>query len=274
MTAAAMKNIYSLVDIKVNMPFAYKQVVSCKALKFIADLHLNFNDRRIELLAIREEKKNRVNKNSKSEIVQNSNDEQNFILKPSFNLNVFKDRQIEILGPDEIDSKKNLFQSEDKINIIHFESANSRSWSNLIEIHITIKNAINSKFNSELSNDDQVSYTAANDIPVMICPRNLNMDEKNLYVDGNPLSAAFFDLGLFLFHNAKNLAENNSCVYLYLNNIENYYEAKFWKEIIAYAEEELSLPEGTIKAIMSLAPCLAGFEKEHINQELKGYLLN
>jgi malate synthase len=274
MTAASMKNIYSLVDIKVNMPFAYKQVVSCKALKFIADLHLNFNDRRLELLAMREEKRKRNSKNINAEMAQNSRDDHNSNLKSSFNLNVFKDRQIEILGPDEIDSKKNLFQLEDKINLIHFESANSRSWSNLIEIHIIIKDAINSKFNSALSNDDQVSYTTANDIPVMVCPRNLNMDEKNLYVDGNPLSAAFFDLGLFLFHNAKNLAENGSCAYLYLNNIENYYEAKFWKEIIAYSEEELSLPEGTIKTMMSLAPWLAGFEKEHINKELKGYLLN
>ena len=100
------------------------------------------------------------------------------------------------------------------------------------------------------------------------------MDEKSLYVDGNPLSAAFFDLGLFLFHNAKNLSENGSCTYLYLDKIENYYEAKFWNEIIAYSEEELSLPEGKIKTMMTFVPSLAGFEKDHINQELKGHLLN
>lgn len=274
MTNSTTKNIYSLVDIKVNVPFAYKQVVSCKALKFIADLHLNFNDRRLELLTMREEKRNRVRKNSKSEIVQNLNDGQNFNLKPSSNLNVFKDRQIEILGPDEIDSKMNLFESEDKINLIHFESANTRSWSNLIETQIILKEAINSKFNTSLSDDDQIVCSTANDIPMMVCPRNINLDEKSLYVDGNPLSAAFFDLGLFLFHNAKNLAENGSCAYLYLDNIENYYEAKFWNEIISYSEEELSLPEGTIKIMMTFIPSLASFEKDHINQELKGHLLN
>ena len=274
MTSTTMKNIYSLVDIKVNVPFAYKQVVSCKALKFIADLHLNFNDRRLELLTMREEKRNRVSKNLKSEIAQNSNDGQNFNLKPSFNLKVFKDRQIEILGPDEIDSKKNLFHSEDKINLIHFESANARSWSNLIEIQIILKEAINLIFNTASSDDNQIVCETANEIPVMVCPRNLSMDEKSLYVDGNPLSAAFFDLGLFLFHNAKNLSENGPCAYLYLDKIENYYEAKFWNEIIAYSEEELSLQEGTIKTMMTFVPSLAGFEKDHINQELKGHLLN
>jgi malate synthase len=274
MVSASTKNIYSLVDIKVNVPFGYKQLLSCKALKFLADLHLNFNDRRLDLLSMREERRIRTSKDLTNAAVQNSDAGNINSFETVVNLNGFKNRQLEILGANELISKKNLFQSDDKLHLIHFESSNTAMWTNLVEAQITLKDAINSKMNSALSEDDQSVCIAAKEILVMVCPRNLSKDEKNIYIDSNPLCAALFDLGLFLFHNAKILSENGSNAYLYLNNIENYYEAKYWNEIIAYTEEELSLPEGKIKTLLSFDKWLASFEIDHINEELKDHLLN
>lgn len=274
MIDTSINNIYSLVDFKVNVSFSEKQILSCKALKLIADLHLNFNDRRLELIALRNEKRVRINKKSDNNVEQNSASQQDGTFKSSLNLNEFGDRKIEIWGLNEINSKKNWLNSDGGMFLIHFESENSQALSNLVEAQLRLKESVYEVSKTILSEGYEMAAIAEKELSIMLSPRNLNLDEKNIYINGDSLSAAFFDAGLFLFHNAKNLAENGSIPYLYLNNIENYYEAKFWNEIISHVEEELSLPEGTIKTMITFEASLAAFERDHINQELKLRLVN
>jgi malate synthase len=274
MIDTSIKNIYSVVDFKVNVSFGEKQILSCKALKLIADLHLNFNDRRLELIALRDEKRVRINKKSDDGVEQNSLSQQDGNFKPSFNLSGFGDRKIAIWGLNEINSKKNLLDSSRGMFLIHFESDNSHVLSNLVEAQLRLKESVSEVSRAALAEDVEMVAVAEKELSIMVSPRNLNLDEKNIYINGDSLSAAFFDAGLFLHHNAKNLVENGSIPYLYLNNIENYYEAKFWNEIISYVEEELLLLEGTIKTMITFDSSLAAFERDHINEELKLRLVN
>ena len=126
MISTSTKNIYSVVDIKMKVPFSYKQVLSCKALKFIADLHLNFNHRRLELLAIRNEKHN----HTANEITFLSN------------MNGFKDRELKILGVDENDLLNQSLITDDKLIVIDFRTSNTPSWSSLVETQINLKEII------------------------------------------------------------------------------------------------------------------------------------
>lgn len=57
-------------------------------------------------------------------------------------------------------------------------------------------------------------------------PRGLHLVEKHFLIDGQPISAAIFDFGLFFFHNAKNLMSSGFGPYFYLPKLEHYLEAR------------------------------------------------
>ena len=258
MISTTTENIYSFVDIKMKVPFSYKQVLSCKALEFIADLHLNFNHRRLELLAIRKGKNSHI----ASEITFLSN------------LNGFKDREIKILGIDENDLIKKSLLEDDNLIFVDFRTSDIPSWSSLVGTQINLKEIINTNHTDTLQEAEQTVDVAVREIPIVVCGRDLSVDEQNFYIDRVPLSAAFFDFGLYLFHNATSIVESGSTPFIFVRNIENYYEAKLWNEFLNYVEQELGLLTGTIKVIVSLSDTLPAFEKKHIYDELSEHLIN
>ena len=258
MISTSTKNIYSVVDIKMKVPFRYKLVLSCKALKFIADLHLNFNHRRLELLAIRKERHN------------NNSNGISFLSK----LNNFKDREIKILGIDENDMIKKSLLKDDNLIVIDFNNSDSPSWSSLVETQLNLKEIINTNHADTFSEGEQTVNTVVSDVPIIIRGRDLYADETNFYIDKVAVSAAFFDFGLYLFHNAKSMVQSGSTPFIFIHNIENYYEAKLWNEFLNFVEEELGLETGAIKALFLLEDTLPAFEKKHIYAELNEHSLN
>ena len=69
----------------------------------------------------------------------------------------------------------------------------------------------------------------------MVRPRGWHLEEKNILVDGSPLSGSLMDFGLYFFHNAKRLTANGSGPYFYLPKLENHLEAQLWNESSAEA---------------------------------------
>ena len=258
MISTSTKNIYSVVDIKMKVPFSYKLVLSCKALKFIADLHLNFNHRRLELLAIRKERHN------------HSNNGISFLS----NLNGFKNREMKILGTEENGLIKKSLLEDDKLIVIDFSNSDTPSWSSLVETQINLKEIISTNHADTLSEGEQTVNAVVSDVPIIIRGRDLYADETNFYIDKVAVSAAFFDFGLYLFHNAKSMVDGGSTPFIFVHNIENYYEAKLWNEFLNYVEEELGLETVSIKAVFSLEDKLPAFEKKHIYAELNEHLVN
>ncbi|MBN8210327.1 hypothetical protein JI666_16360 [Bacillus sp. NTK071] len=86
---------------------------------------------------------------------------------------------------------------------------------------------------------------------VMI-PRQWNMKEENVIVDGMEMSAGLFDFGLYLFHNTVPLLQKKSAPYFGLTGITTYHEARFWNSVFTFAEREMKLLEGTVKASVLL----------------------
>lgn len=248
MISTSTKNIYSLVDLKKNVPFNYKQVLSCKALKFVADLHLNFNDRRLDLLALGYEKQNQTQSNKMNRFLSELRPIRNDNGRITDLKNEFEDRRIEIINPAERDLIKESISFNSKLLIVDFEDTLSPTWEKLIEGQINLKDVINNNILSD-SHDYSDSETVVEKIvPLMVRPRSLQSNEKNLLIDKEPASAAFFDLGLYLYHNAKKLVEQGFAPYFYLPEIENHLEVNLWNDIFGFAEEEFSLQFGTIKA--------------------------
>lgn len=95
------------------------------------------------------------------------------------------------------------------------------------------------------------------------------MVEKHFLIDGEPISASLFDFGLFFYHNAKELIKRGSGPYFYLPKLENAKEARLWNDVFVFAQEELGIPQGTIKATVLIETITAAFEADEILYELK-----
>lgn len=76
-----------------------------------------------------------------------------------------------------------------------------------------------------------------------------------------------------MFHNGKKLHEAGSGPYFYLSKLEAASEAKLWNDIFVWAQNELSIPQGTIKACVLIENILAAFEMDEILYALKDHSL-
>src|SRR5438045_1740416 len=104
---------------------------------------------------------------------------------------------------------------------------------------------------------------------LVVRPRGWHLVERHLTVDGIPVSGAVFDFGLYVFHNAKRLLKRGSGPYFYLPKLESHREARLWNEIFDWAEKELHLGHGKIKATVLVEVLPLAFEMEETLYELR-----
>jgi malate synthase len=88
-------------------------------------------------------------------------------------------------------------------------------------------------------------------------------------VDGEPVSAALFDFGLYFFHNAHELCSRGTAPYFYLPKIESHLEARLWNDVFGFAQWSLKMPKCTIKATVLIETLPAAFELNEILWELR-----
>src|SRR5205085_4925872 len=104
---------------------------------------------------------------------------------------------------------------------------------------------------------------------LLVRPRGWHLVEKNMLVDGRPISGSLFDFGLYFFHNARNLLAKGSGPYFYLPKMESHLEARLWNDVFDFSEDATGAPRGTIKATVLIETILAAFEMDEILHELR-----
>src|SRR5665811_696688 len=57
--------------------------------------------------------------------------------------------------------------------------------------------------------------------------------------------------------------------YFYLPKLENHLEARLWNDIFCFAQDELGIPRGSIRATVLIETILAAFEMDEILYELR-----
>ena len=87
--------------------------------------------------------------------------------------------------------------------------------------------------------------------------------------DGEPVSGGIFDFALYMFHSAKPKIAAGSGPYFYLPKLESHHEARLWNEIFVMTQDELGIPQGTVKATVLIETILAAFEMDEILYELR-----
>ena len=180
-----------------------------------------------------------------------------------------QDRRVEITGPTDRKMVINALNSGASMYMADFEDSNTPTWENQVNGQINMKDAVAKKI-SFVSDTGKSYQLGENLATLLVRPRGWHLDEKNVLIDGVPMSGSLFDFGLYFFHNAAERVKQKSGIYLYLPKLESHLEARLWNQVFLKAQELLDVPRGTVKATVLIETILLAFEMDEILYELKG----
>ncbi|MGE5235097.1 MAG: malate synthase A [Acidobacteriota bacterium] len=243
-------------------------VLTPPALEFVASLHRRFNPVREALLARRTERQAALD----AGVVPDFLDETRAVREGDWRIAPtppdLQDRRVEITGPVDAKMMINALNSGASVFMADFEDSCSPTWANVVAGQANLQAAIRRTLAYDAPDGKQ--YRLAPEIALlMVRPRGWHLVERHVLVDGDPVSASLFDFGLFLFHNAGELAARGTGPYLYLPKLESHLEARLWNEVFIAAQDALDIPHGTVKATVLIENILAAFEMEEILFELR-----
>ena len=178
------------------------------------------------------------------------------------------DRRVEITGPVDRKMIINALNSGASVFMADFEDSNSPTWQNNLEGQANLRDAVEG--NISFTSPEGKSYRLNSQVAtLMVRPRGWHLVERHFPVDGEPISGSLFDFGLYFFHNAKRLIEKGTGPYFYLPKMESHLEARLWNDVFCFAQDELGVPRGTIRATVLIETILGAFEMDEILYELR-----
>ena len=263
-------------DIKINGKILsrYDEIISEEGLKFVQEINNEFNKKRLELLNERKKRQKDIDVGAKLDFL----DETKKIRTESWKIkNIPKDllkRQVEITGPPV--PKKMLISALNSgadCYMTDFEDSLTPTFDNLIQGQLNVKDAINKKIDFTDKKSGKEYKLNKKTAVLIVRPRGLHLEEKNVKINGERISGTFFDLGLSLFHNAKKLIENGSGPYFYLPKLEHYLECRLLNDVISFCEKKLGLEIGTVKVTVLIETINAVFQMEEFLWELKDHIV-
>jgi len=247
----------------------FAEILTPEAVAFVVDLQRTFNVRRKDLLSARHERQKHIDAGEKPAFL----DETRTIREAAWAVAPLPadilDRRVEITGPVDRKMIINALNSGAKVFMADFEDSSTPTWNNLIDGHINLRDAIRRTITyADAATGKQYKL---NEKPAVlfIRPRGWHLEERHILVDGEPMSGSIFDFGLYFFHNARELVARGSGPYFYLPKMESHLEARLWNDIFVRAQNEIGLPQGTIKGTVLIETILASFEMDEILYELR-----
>ena len=245
----------------------FAQILSPAALDFVAKLHRKFEARRQELLTRRAERQRQFDAGAKPDFLAETKSIRESEWQVAAQPKDMLDRRVEITGPTDRKMVINALNCGASTFMADFEDANCPTWHNMVDGQINLRDAVRRTITFEQSGKQ---YKLNDSTAVLIPrPRGWHLDEKHVTVDGRPVGGGVFDFALFFFHNAKELLKRGSGPYFYLPKMESHLEARLWNDIFVFAQKELGIPVGTIRATALIETVVAAFEMDEILYELR-----
>ena len=257
------------IEVRGEVKPEWDAILSDEALAFVAALHKEFNARRKELLAAREERKKRLDAGELPDFLPETRKirESDWTVAPI--PPDLLDRRVEITGPVDRKMMINALNSGANVFMADFEDANAPTWANNIEGHVNLRDAVR----RTITFDSGEKHYELNEkiATLLVRPRGWHLVEEHVHVDGEPVSASLFDFALYFFHNAKEAVARGTGPYFYLPKMESHLEARLWNDVFVRAQQELGIPDGTIRATVLIETILAAFEMHEILWELRDH---
>ncbi|HEX7022136.1 MAG TPA: malate synthase A [Trueperaceae bacterium] len=180
-----------------------------------------------------------------------------------------QDRRVEITGPVDRKMMINALNSGAKVFMADLEDSLSPTWHNVVQGQINLRDAVRRTIRLDDTARGKTYELAEETATLLVRPRGWHLVEKHVLVDGEPISASLFDFGLYMFHNAADLLARGSGPYFYLPKLESHQEARLWNDVFLFAQDELGIPRGSVRATVLIETILAAFEMDEILFELR-----
>src|ERR1700730_6807021 len=249
---------------------AQTAILTPEAQTFLTKLANHFEPRRQELLARRRSTQQEINQGKFPDFLAETAEIRRSEWKVAPIPKDLLDRRVEITGPVDRKMIINALNSGANVYMADFEDSNTPTWSNNLEGQYNLRDAIRGSI--EYKSPEGKPYNLGEKLAtLMVRPRGWHLDEKHFQVDGKPISGALFDFGLFFFHNAPTLLGKGTGPYFYLPKLENHLEARLWNDVFNFAQDELKIPRGSIRATVLIETILAAFEMDEILYELRDH---
>jgi malate synthase len=246
------------------------EVLTEDALEFVAGLEREFGGRRRTLLERRRERQARLDAGEELDFLSDTRDVRAGDWKVAAPPDDLRDRRVEITGPTDRKMVINALNSGARCFMADFEDSNSPTWANVTQGHVNLIDAITGTI--EFTSPDGKEYRLGDTVATLLVrPRGWHLWDKHIRVDGEPVTGAFMDFGLYFWHNAKRLLDAGSGPYFYLPKMQSHLEARLWNDVFCHAQDALGIDRGTIKATVLIETVPAAFEMEEILYELRDH---
>jgi len=256
------------IEIKGPITPEFAEILTPEAMSFVATLVRTFSDRREELLRRRVQRQAEIDTGKLPDFLPETEHIRNSTWTIAPIPHDLQDRRVEITGPVERKMIINALNSGAKVFMADFEDSLSPTWDGTIQGQINLRDAVNRTISYTAPEGKQ--YTLQQQTATLLVrPRGWHLPEKHIFIDGKQVSGGLFDFGLYFFQNVKALLEHGTGPYFYLPKLESHLEARLWNDTFVLAQQELGIPQGTIKATVLIETILAAFEMDEILYELR-----
>ena len=167
------------------------EILTPEALNFIVDLERRFGPRRRELLAARVERQKKFDAGARPDFLPETAE----IRKANWTVAPLPadllDRRVEITGPVDRKMVINALNSGASVYMADFEDANTPTWSNLIEGHLNLRDAVRRTITYSDPTTGKAYKLNPKTAVLLVRPRGWHLPEKHVLVDGKPITALF-----------------------------------------------------------------------------------
>ncbi len=248
----------------------YPDILTKEAIDFLIALHKNFDERRLELLAERQERQIFFDLGNFPSFMKETKEIRTSDWTAAPIPADLQDRRVEITGPVDRKMVINALNSGAKTFMADFEDSNSPTWDNNLQGQQNLRDAVNRTISFESKGK---TYQLNDKTAVLLVrPRGLHLNEKHVVINRQEISGSLFDFGLYFFHNAHTLLSKQSGPYFYLPKLEHHTEAKWWNDVFVFAQNYLNIQQGTIKATVLIETITASFQLDEIIFALKEHI--
>jgi malate synthase len=246
----------------------YDSVLTPEALELLAELHRTFDGRRLDLLRAREDRYAELAAGGTLDFLEETKDVREGDWQVAPPAPGLEDRRVEITGPTDRKMTINALNSGAKVWLADFEDASTPTWKNVVEGQLNLRDALDRTI--DFTSPEGKSYALGQELAtIVVRPRGWHLPEKHITVDGQPMSGALVDFGLYLVHCGRRQIDAGKGPYFYLPKMESHLEARLWNDVFLLAQDRLGIPRGTIRATVLVETYPAAFEMEEILYELR-----
>lgn len=258
------------IEIKGPVSSEFAEILTADAVRFVASISRKFEPTRQDLLKKREIRQKWIHEGGLPNFLTETREIREAQWKVAPIPRDLMERKVEITGPVERKMIINALNSGAHVFMADFEDSNSPTWNNNIQGHINLRDAVRRTI--EFTSPEGKTYKLnPKTATLMVRPRGWHLSEKHMTIDGAPVSASFFDFGLYFFHNAQALKDLGTGPYFYLPKMESHLEARLWNAVFNFAQDGLGIKRGSVRATVLIETILAAFEMDEILYELRDH---